>query len=54
MTLAQLREGLDPAQVGGELHALAARLYPVPRSITGDGVRETLRIVGERIPLAVH
>ncbi len=54
MTLATVRQGLDPAQVGAELHALAARLYPVPRSITGDGVRETLRIVGERIPLAVH
>jgi aminopeptidase-like protein len=30
------------------------RLYPICRSITGDGVRETLRVIGERIPLEVH
>ena len=27
------------------------RLYPLPRSLTGDGVRETLRILGEAVPL---
>jgi aminopeptidase-like protein len=29
-------------------------LFPICRSITGDGVRETLRIVGDEIPLEVH
>ncbi len=43
--------GLDRERLGREMHELAARLYPLPRSITGDGVRETLRILGERIPL---
>ncbi len=33
------------------MYDLLARLYPICRSITGDGVRETLRIVGESIPL---
>ena len=42
------------ATVGDEMMALARRLYPICRSITGDGVRETLRILGERIPLEVH
>jgi aminopeptidase-like protein len=36
-----------------ERRELMARLYPLTRSITGDGVRETLRIVGERVPLEV-
>ena len=30
------------------------RLYPICRSITGEGVRQTLRILGEYVPLAVH
>jgi aminopeptidase-like protein len=51
MTLDALRRSFDPAEVGAAMHALAERLYPLPRSLTGDGVRETLRIVGEQIPL---
>jgi aminopeptidase-like protein len=27
------------------------RLYPIPRSLTGDGVRETLRVLAETVPL---
>lgn len=33
---------------------LIERLYPICRSITGNGVRETLRIVGEQVPLEIH
>jgi aminopeptidase-like protein len=36
------------------MHALVERLYPLCRSITGDGVRETLKIVSELVPLDVH
>jgi aminopeptidase-like protein len=36
------------------MHALVRRLFPLCRSITGDGVRQTLEIVGESIPLRVH
>ncbi|MFM9442222.1 DUF4910 domain-containing protein [Streptomyces acidiscabies] len=39
---------------GEEMHALVERLYPLCRSITGDGVRATLDIVGEHVPLEVH
>jgi aminopeptidase-like protein len=40
--------------LGAELHALVERLYPIPRSLTGDGVRETLRVLAEHIDLDVH
>jgi aminopeptidase-like protein len=39
---------------GEAMLALVRRLYPLCRSITGDGVRETLRIVGEHVPLTLH
>ncbi|MGA7447309.1 MAG: DUF4910 domain-containing protein [Terriglobales bacterium] len=38
---------------GAELHEFATKLYPICRSITGDGIRRTLRMIGEKIPLQV-
>jgi len=40
--------------VGEELFQLAAKLYPICRSITGEGVRRSLAIIGEQLPLVVH
>jgi aminopeptidase-like protein len=39
---------------GQELYALVNELYPICRSITGDGVRQTLTILSRYIPLTVH
>ena len=39
---------------GAEMHALAARLMPLHRAQTGEGVRETLRILSENVPLAIR
>jgi len=36
--------------IGQELYALAERLYPIARSITGQGVRDTLAILKESLP----
>ncbi|MBE1589512.1 DUF4910 domain-containing protein [Nonomuraea angiospora] len=38
---------------GEEMHDLVRRLYPLCRSITGDGLRRTLEIIGESIPLEI-
>lgn len=43
---------IDP-EAGGRMFALIERLYPICRSITGPGVRESLAIVAEQIPLTV-
>jgi aminopeptidase-like protein len=40
--------------VGSEILALAARIFPICRSITGDGVRQTLREVAAHIDLDIH
>lgn len=37
-----------------DMRALIARLYPICRSITGNGVRETLQILREHIPLEIR
>ena len=40
--------------IGDRLHETIRDLYPICRSITGDGVRQTLRYVADRIPIRVH
>lgn len=41
-------------RVGERMHAFAAELFPHCRSITGEGLRTTLRAIGERLPLELH
>src|SRR5678815_1037527 len=41
-------------ELGLQLHNLAAVLFPVCRSITGNGVRETLSTLQKRIPLQIE
>ncbi len=36
---------------GREMYELMERLYPICRSLTGDGVRETLDLIEEQIPV---
>jgi aminopeptidase-like protein len=41
--------------IGESIYALASRLWPINRSIMGEGVRETLRILKELLPsLSIH
>jgi aminopeptidase-like protein len=43
----------DLTEIGQELHRFATDLYPICRSITGDGVRRSLTAVQNRIPLQI-
>lgn len=49
-----MKKTIDMASTGAEMHALVSRLYPICRSITGNGVRETLQILRETITLQLH
>jgi aminopeptidase-like protein len=44
----------DDSDIGPAIYALIERLFPICRSITGDGVRRTLDILGEHIALERH
>ena len=39
-----------PPAVGSEIYTFAQRLWPINRSLTGNGVRETLNIIKELLP----
>ena len=43
----------DTADVGCELHALVSRLFPICRSITGEGVRQTIAVLSDFIDIRV-
>jgi aminopeptidase-like protein len=49
-----MRQPASGCEVGGsghDMHALASDLFPICRSITGDGVRETLNRLSALIPI---
>ncbi|KKL11837.1 hypothetical protein LCGC14_2541760, partial [marine sediment metagenome] len=41
-------------EIGKEMYELMRELYPICRSITGNGVRQTLNILNKNIPLKVQ
>ena len=53
-----LGEPAPAEKLGVDLHALAASLFPICRSITGNGVRETLGLLqghlGSNAGLVIH
>src|SRR5713226_1610435 len=53
MGLMRELERQDQPELGRALHRFAAELYPICRSITGAGIRETLAMIQGRIPLQI-
>lgn len=54
MSFALSEIGLNPSEIGQAMYRLISELYPICRSITGEGVRQTLRLVQRHIPLTIH
>ena len=49
-----LADRLDDPGIGEQIFTLAADIYPICRSITGNGVRETIARLGRHIALETH
>ena len=55
VTLQELRQSVDRLEAGKSMIRLMEQLYPICRSLTGQGVRDTLALVREEVPdLVVH
>jgi aminopeptidase-like protein len=52
--LRALVEGLDVQSLGESLQGTIRELFPLLRSITGDGLRASLRILQRTAPLSLH
>ncbi len=54
MRVGEVRARLDAEAVGRDMYRSVEDLYPLCRSITGDGLRRTLRYLAGRAPLTLH
>src|ERR1700722_20165311 len=45
---------LDAAREGTALYGIVSGLYPICRSITGNGLRESLRLLQQHVPLTLN
>lgn len=52
--LADLLQTFDPDEEGRKAYATIESLYPICRSITGDGVRQSLRLLRNTVPLELY
>lgn len=54
MGLEQILADEDIPETGQKLYGFAEKMYPICRSITGQGVRDTLDMIKDKIPLTIH
>ena len=52
--ISEVKNSVDMKELSREMSDLMTTLYPICRSITGNGFRETLRIIRNYIPLTMH
>jgi aminopeptidase-like protein len=51
VSIADAAAGVDRTELEQSMYDLMVELFPICRSITGDGLRETLRRIGKVVPL---
>ena len=52
--ISKVMSALDKNDVGRQVYQLISELYPVHRSITGNGFRKTMRLLRRHIPVRIH
>ena len=52
--ISEFRKGLDLEGAGRRMYEFITELYPICRSISGQGARETLALIKNRVPVVVH
>lgn len=52
--IGELEKTLSLTDIGQQMHRLMAELYPLCRSITGNGLRDSLAIIKTLAPLEIH
>lgn len=45
---------MNDSLIGQEMYDLAERLFPLPRSLTGNGVRESFKLLNTVYPFTIH
>ena len=48
----KIRSNLN--DIGNDMYTLMERLYPIHRCITGEGIRQSLKIISEYIPIKIE
>ena len=51
---ASLGPSIEDDAIGNDIYALAAEIFPICRSITGDGVRRTIDVLAQHIQIQRH
>lgn len=54
MNFSELSSAATDEEMGQKIYAMIAELFPIHRSSTGNGVRQTLKWISEKIPLEIH
>ncbi|MGH7801494.1 MAG: DUF4910 domain-containing protein [Thermodesulfobacteriota bacterium] len=54
MNISEILAKIERDEIGNSMYKFIEELYPICRSITGNGLRQTLEKIREHIPLQIH
>ncbi len=54
MDMTEIQHALNASDVSSAMYRMIEELYPICRSITGNGVRQTLHGIRRHIPIEIH